>query len=162
MRGHSSHSFKGERSALSAIVVGIPIFGYSSFSTSIDRFCLRQIQKINNVSRALLFYSMWLILAFLSRVVIYSILALGLGVSSNPECPESPTEECDSTQHLLYVLAVSVDRVPSISVLFLHKKLAFRLTRVVADTTLFSSSASPCRKSPRCILWVRTCLLSPP
>jgi hypothetical protein len=56
---------------------------------------------------------MWLILAFLSRVVIYSILALGLGVSSNPECSESPTKECDSCQHLLYVLAVSVDRVPS-------------------------------------------------
>jgi hypothetical protein len=58
-------------------------------------------------------YAAWLLLSFVARVVVYGTLAFGYAVGENPECPETPTVDCDSCQHPFYVLTNTIENVPS-------------------------------------------------
>ncbi len=128
----------------------------ANFCKKPERFVtifLPQIQSISRVALRLIAYSIWLILAFLARVLVYGILALGYSVGPNPQCQTSPAGDCDSCQSSLYVLTVTLESVPSMSVEHCARNCSV-FDAPAADTSWSSSSASPYRKSPRCILWV--------
>ena len=72
-----------------------------------------QVRSTAAAARRLLLCAIWLLLAFAARVVIYGVLAVGYYTGTNPQCPDSPTLNCDPCQSSFYVLTSTIELVPS-------------------------------------------------